>query len=58
MRHWLSWTNGPQGTLKRFLHHGSTLREIADRFRFGFEDVAGTPATVASQMGELMEDPT
>lgn len=49
-------TNGQQGTLQRFLHHGSTLREIADRFRFGFEDVTGTPATVASQMGELMAE--
>ena len=31
-------TNGQQGTLKRFLAQGSTLREIARNYRYGFED--------------------
>ncbi|HWJ75455.1 MAG TPA: NtaA/DmoA family FMN-dependent monooxygenase [Kaistia sp.] len=49
-------TNGQQGTFKRFMSMGSTLREIANKFRFGLEDVAGTPETVAAQMAEMMEE--
>jgi long-chain alkane monooxygenase len=49
-------TNGQQGTLRRFLAQGSTLREIAKNFRFGFEDVFGTPDRVALAMGEIMAE--
>ncbi|WP_108260261.1 NtaA/DmoA family FMN-dependent monooxygenase [Mangrovicoccus ximenensis] len=49
-------TNGQQGTFKRFMAMGSTLREIAQNFRFGIEGVAGSPETVASQMAEMMEE--
>jgi FMN-dependent oxidoreductase (nitrilotriacetate monooxygenase family) len=49
-------TNGQQGTLKRFLKQGRTLREIAHNYRYGYEDLVGTPATVAAQMAELMEE--
>ncbi|MCW6511249.1 NtaA/DmoA family FMN-dependent monooxygenase [Lichenifustis flavocetrariae] len=49
-------TNGQQGTLKRFLAQGRTLREIAANFRFGFEDVFGTPDRVAAILGEVMAE--
>ncbi|GAA5231988.1 NtaA/DmoA family FMN-dependent monooxygenase [Verticiella sediminum] len=49
-------TNGQQGTLKRFLSYGRTLREIAGNFTFGLENIAGTPESVASQLAELMEE--
>jgi FMN-dependent oxidoreductase (nitrilotriacetate monooxygenase family) len=50
-------TNGQQGTLKRFLAQGSTLREIARNYRYGLEDeLVGTPEHVASAMGEVMEE--
>ncbi|MCA0301812.1 MAG: NtaA/DmoA family FMN-dependent monooxygenase [Proteobacteria bacterium] len=49
-------TNGQQGTLKRFLKQGKTLREIAANYRYGYEDLVGTPDTIARQMGELMEE--
>jgi len=49
-------TNGQQGTLKRFLKQGRTLREIAHNYRYGYEDLVGTPATVAAQMAELMQE--
>ncbi len=49
-------TNGQQGTLKRFLKQGRTLREIASNYRFGFEDaVVGTPDRVAGIMAEVMQ---
>lgn len=49
-------TNGQQGTLKRFLAQGATLREISANYRFGFEDAVGTPDTVASIMEEVMQE--
>ena len=49
-------TNGQQGTLKRFLKQGATLREIAQNYRYSYEDLVGTPDTVAGQMAELMEE--
>ncbi len=49
-------TNGQQGTLKRFLSQGHTLREIARNFRFGFEDVFGAPDRVADILGEVMTE--
>jgi len=49
-------TNGQQGTLKRFMAQGRTLREIAANYRFGFEDAVGTPDHVAGIMGEVMEE--
>ena len=49
-------TNGQQGTLKRFLKQGRTLREIASNYRFGFEDaVIGTADRVAGVMAEVMQ---
>lgn len=49
-------TNGQQGTLKRFLKQGRTLREIASNYRFGFEDaVIGTADRVAGVMVEVMQ---
>ena len=49
-------TNGQQGTLKRFLAQGRTLREIASNYRFGFEDaVVGTADHVAGVMAEVMQ---
>lgn len=49
-------TNGQQGTLKRFLAQGRTLREVAGNYRFGFEDaVVGTVERVADVMEEAME---
>jgi FMN-dependent oxidoreductase (nitrilotriacetate monooxygenase family) len=49
-------TNGQQGTLKRFLAQGSTLREIARNYRYGLEDeLVGTPEHIACAMGEIME---
>jgi FMN-dependent oxidoreductase (nitrilotriacetate monooxygenase family) len=49
-------TNGQQGTLRQFLSQGSTLREIATNYRYGLDDVVGTPDHVAGTMGEIMED--
>ena len=50
-------TNGQQGTLKRFLAQGSTLREIARNYRYGLEDeLVGTPEHIACAMGEIMEE--
>jgi long-chain alkane monooxygenase len=49
-------TNGQQGTFKRFMSKGKTLREIAQNFRFGLEDICGTPESVAGQLAELMEE--
>lgn len=46
-------TNGQQGTLKRFLAQGRTLREIAHNYRYGYENLVGTPEHVARQMAEL-----
>lgn len=49
-------TNGQQGTLRRFLAQGRTLREIASNYRYGLEDdFVGTPDTVAETMGAVME---
>jgi FMN-dependent oxidoreductase (nitrilotriacetate monooxygenase family) len=49
-------TNGQQGTLKRFMNQGSTLREIAQNYRFSHEDLIGTPDVVAAQMAEMMQE--
>lgn len=49
-------TNGQQGTLKRFMKQGNTLREIAQNYRFSYEDLVGTPDTVAAQMEEVMQE--
>jgi long-chain alkane monooxygenase len=49
-------TNGQQGTFKRFLKQGRTLREIASNYRYGLEDLVGTPDHVAGQMAEVMEE--
>jgi long-chain alkane monooxygenase len=49
-------TNGQQGTFKRFLKQGRTLREIANNYRYGLEDLIGTPEHVAGQMAEVMEE--
>jgi FMN-dependent oxidoreductase (nitrilotriacetate monooxygenase family) len=48
-------TNGQQGTLKRFLAQGATLRQIARNYRYGMEDLIGTPEQVAAAMGEVMD---
>ncbi|HSI02815.1 MAG TPA: NtaA/DmoA family FMN-dependent monooxygenase [Reyranella sp.] len=49
-------TNGQQGTFKRFLAQGRTLREIAENYRYAYEDLVGTPDTVAAQMAEVMQE--
>jgi FMN-dependent oxidoreductase (nitrilotriacetate monooxygenase family) len=49
-------TNGQQGTLKRFLAQGRTLREIARNYRYGFEDLVGTADHVAGAMAEVMQE--
>jgi FMN-dependent oxidoreductase (nitrilotriacetate monooxygenase family) len=49
-------TNGQQGTFRRFLAQGRTLREIANNYRYGFEDVVGTPDHVAGVMAEVMAE--
>jgi long-chain alkane monooxygenase len=49
-------TNGQQGTLKRFLAQGRTLREIAHNYRYGYEDLVGTPEHVAGAMVEVMQE--
>lgn len=49
-------TNGQQGTLRRFLAQGRTLREIAANYRYGFEDLVGTPDHVAGVMAEVMAE--
>jgi long-chain alkane monooxygenase len=49
-------TNGQQATLKRFLKQGRTLREIAARYKYGYEDFVGTPDSIARQMAGLMEE--
>ena len=49
-------TNGQQGTLAQFLAKGRTLREIARNYRWGFEDLVGTPDQVAGQMTAIMDE--
>lgn len=50
-------TNGQQGTLKRFLAQGRTLREVARNYRFGFEEaVVGSIGHVADVMEEAMAE--
>jgi FMN-dependent oxidoreductase (nitrilotriacetate monooxygenase family) len=49
-------TNGQQGTFRRFLAQGRTLREIATNYRYGFEDLVGTPDHVAGLMEEAMAE--
>ena len=49
-------TNGQQGTLKRFLAQGATLREIASNYRYGSRILVGTPEHVAGAMAEVMEE--
>ncbi len=49
-------TNGQQGTLKRFMNQGRTLREIAQNYCFSYEDLVGTPEAVAAQMAEVIEE--
>lgn len=49
-------TNGQQGTLKRFLKQGRTLREIAETYRYSYEDLVGTPDAVSAQMAEVIEE--
>ncbi len=49
-------TNGQQGTFRRFLAQGRTLREIATNYRYGFEDLVGTPDHVAGVMAEVMAE--
>ncbi len=49
-------TNGQQGTFRRFLAQGRTLREIASNYRYGFEDLVGTPDHVAGLMAEAMDE--
>ncbi|MFO1082047.1 MAG: NtaA/DmoA family FMN-dependent monooxygenase [Reyranellaceae bacterium] len=49
-------TNGQQGTLKRFLAQGRTLREIAANYRYGYEDLVGTPEHVAGAMAEIIQE--
>jgi FMN-dependent oxidoreductase (nitrilotriacetate monooxygenase family) len=50
-------TNGQQGTFKRFLSQGATLREIATNYRYGLEDdLVGTPEHVAGKMTEIMQE--
>jgi len=49
-------TNGQQGTLKQFIAQGGTLREIAGNYTHGFEQLVGTPDTVAAQMDEIMQE--
>jgi FMN-dependent oxidoreductase (nitrilotriacetate monooxygenase family) len=49
-------TNGQQGTFKRFLSRGSTLREIVATYRYGYEDLVGTPDEVAGQLEDVMAE--
>jgi FMN-dependent oxidoreductase (nitrilotriacetate monooxygenase family) len=49
-------TNGQQGTLRRFLAQGKTLREVALNYRYGLESLYGTPEYVAGAMAEVMEE--
>lgn len=49
-------TNGQQGTLAQFLRQGRTLREIARNYRYGMDDLVGTPDAVAARMGEVMDE--
>ena len=49
-------TNGQQGTLKLFLKQGRTLREVARNYRYGLEDLHGTPDQVAGRMDEIMQE--
>ena len=49
-------TNGQQGTLRQFLAQGSTLREIARNYRYGLDELVGTPDQVAGAMGEVMDE--
>ncbi|MBK1658789.1 NtaA/DmoA family FMN-dependent monooxygenase [Paracraurococcus ruber] len=49
-------TNGQQGTLRQFLAQGRTLREIARNYRYGMDDLIGTPDDVAARMDEIMQE--
>jgi FMN-dependent oxidoreductase (nitrilotriacetate monooxygenase family) len=49
-------TNGQQGTLKRFMAQGRTLREVAANYTYGLDDFVGTPDYVAGQMAEAMAE--
>ena len=49
-------TNGQQGTLKQFLAQGSTLREIVQNYRYGLDNLHGTPDAVAAQMTDIMDE--
>ncbi|GAA5231989.1 NtaA/DmoA family FMN-dependent monooxygenase [Verticiella sediminum] len=49
-------TNGQQGTFKRFLSVGRTLREVTQNYRYSYEDLVGTPDQVAGMMAEVMEE--
>jgi FMN-dependent oxidoreductase (nitrilotriacetate monooxygenase family) len=49
-------TNGQQGTLRQFLAQGATLREIARNYRYGMDDLVGTPDHVAGAMAEVMQE--
>ena len=49
-------TNGQQGTLKQFLAQGRTLREIARNYRYGLDELVGTPDSVSGRMAEIMEE--
>lgn len=49
-------TNGQQGTLRQFLAQGRTLREIARNYRYGMDELIGTPDHVAWMLAEIMEE--
>ena len=49
-------TNGQQGTLALFLAQGRTLREIVRNYHHGYNGFVGTPATVAAEMAEAMQE--
>ena len=49
-------TNGQQGTLKQFLSQGATLREIARNYRYGMDELVGTPDAVAGALAEIAEE--
>ncbi|PZW39444.1 FMN-dependent oxidoreductase (nitrilotriacetate monooxygenase family) [Humitalea rosea] len=49
-------TNGQQGTLRHFLKQGATLREIARNYRYGVDDLVGSPDHVAGQMADMMQE--
>ena len=49
-------TNGQQGTLRQFLRQGRTLREVVRNYRYGTDELVGTPDGVAAQMAAMMEE--